>query len=462
MIDPNTYVPANVSDKEWNRTKCDKYDYLIAVFCGGAAGLIDIFFVGDPLSSLLGKSVDKAADGFVQKAAQFFWKHDPRKKGKPKKMPESLTQCISYLEQAFPVNYDARFAQDLDVKSDVLSGMRPINHHLFSLAHSPDIIGIVFSIINQFMGYASFVDKGKIIHAIPTKQSKAIPYLQGSDLPSMLFCGFVNWIGHLISDIVGSSSTRQAGKIGRGAGIPIPFYELFLSCDFGDIDGKTLSETMISVYESGYDLRFGVTMAIPVLVEEMMIRILWLVRQKFFRHKTWQESIPSSKHADLRIMLIVGNATLCAIDGIDAAARGFATEGNIITFVCHLNLVGWARLVTLVLKELVLRFGPIIKDIISIFMRSVIETLTPREKERIRGFYSRLERYDAYLDTLYIEFVKQVEIEYAELYLEIDGTFNPDYTVEIQAQHSIRLAEVCGVDDDKIIRNHSQLDDMFM
>ncbi len=461
MIDSNAYTPAEVRKDEWRTAKCDKYDYLIAAFCGGAAGLVDVFFVGDPASSLLGGSVDKAADGFVKKAAQFFWKNDTRASGRPKKMPESLVQCISYLEQAFPVNYDARYAADLAVEEGVLEGMRPLNHHLLSLAHSPDVIGMIFSIIDQYMGYASFVDNGSIIHAVPKKLSGAIPYLQGTNLPSMIFCGFVNWIGHLMSDLAGSSSTRQPGKTGRGAGLPIPFYELFLACDFGDLDGKTLSETMISVFENGYDARFGLTMAIPVLIEELMIRVLWMIRQKFMRKKSWSESLPSAKHADLRIMLLVGNATLCAIDGADAAVRGFASGGNVVVFICHLNLVGWARLVTLVLKELVIRLGPVVKKALAKFVDDVLSILTPEEKNRIREMYARLAEYDAYLDMLYAEFVLQIEKEYTELYSEINETFDPNNSSAEQAAHSVRLAGLCGVEENKIVKDHSRLDELF-
>lgn len=463
MIDEKVYVSQNVKKEEWAKAKCDKYDYMIAVFCGGIAGLVDVFFVGDPLSSTLGKSVDKVADRFVKKAAQLFWEKDKRPvKAKGKNRPESLVQCISYLEQAFPVNYDARYAKDLVVEDGVLAGMWSKNHHLFSLAHSPDPIGLIFSIIDQFMGYASFVDGGKIIHVVPRKTSGAIPYMQGSNLPSMIFCGFVNWIGHLISDLVGSSSTRRKGKGGRGAGIPIPFYELFLFCDFGDIDGKTIAETAIKVFEEGYDFRFGITMAIPVVMEEMMIKVIWMIRQKLIRKKTWQESIPSSSHADLRIMLIVGNSTLCLVDGVDAAVHGLAEGGNVVCFICHLNLVGWARLVMLVLKELTIRVGPIINQVLNNFVESVSDILTSREKQRITDFYGRIAHYDQYLDLLFVEFVKQVELEYEELYLEIQETFLEEKSYECRAEHSVKLAEVAGVPQDKIIKDRKQLDDLFL
>lgn len=40
----------NNSDKKilLYHDKCDKFDYLTAVGCGAIAGLVDIFFVGDP------------------------------------------------------------------------------------------------------------------------------------------------------------------------------------------------------------------------------------------------------------------------------------------------------------------------------------------------------------------------------------------------------------------------------
>ncbi len=462
MIDEKQCTPVNVDADDWSKAKCDKYDYMIAAFCGGAAGLVDVFFVGDPLTSILGKQVDNIADGFVKKAAHLFWRNDQRTTGKNKKMPQTLEQCISYLEQAFPVNYDARYAKDLAVEEGVLSGMRPMNHHLLSLAHNPDPIGLIFSIINQFMGYATFIDKGKIIHVLPQKTPGAVPYMQGSNLPSMLFCGFVNWIGHLLSDLTGSSSTRRVGKTNRGAGIPLPFYELFLLCDFGDFDGKTFSETMISVFEDGYDARFGVTMAIPVVLNELMIKVIWMVRQKFIRRKSWQESIPTSKHADLRIMLIVGNAALCLVDGADAAIHGIA-KGNLVTFICHLNLVGWVRLVMLILKELRIRFGSVIDKTINEFVNKILtDVQTPAEKERIKSFYSRLDKYDKHLAELFVEFVAEVEKEYQELYYEIEATFDENQTSKYRAEHSVKLAQVSGVNEDRIVKNRKDLDDLFM
>ena len=227
---------------------------------------------------------------------------------------------------------------------------------------------------------------------------------------------------------------------------------MFLFCDFGDIDGKTISQTMISVFEEGYDARFGATMAIPVVLNELMIKVIWMIRQKFVRKKTWQESIPTSKHADLRIMLIVGDATLCLVDGADAAVHGVA-EGNVISFICHLNLVGWTRLIMLVLKELRIRYGSVVVEAINQFVSRMMEDIqSPAEKKKIQEFYSRLEIYDKYLAELLTEFVAQIEKEYQELYCEIEATFDETSTRIERAEHSVKLARLSGVSEERIVK----------
>ena len=339
--------------------KCDKYDYLIAAFCGLSAGIIDAFFVGAPGTSVLGNKVDVAADIFVQRAAQIFWRFDSRDH-RPRKMPESLTQSISYLEQAFPVPYDARYAVDLEVAEGVLSGMTPKSHHLMSLAHSPDIIGLIFSIIDQFSNMGSFIDHGKIIRACPARTSNAIPYLQGNDTISRLFCGCINWLGHMLSDIAGSSSTRQQGKTGRGMGIPIPFYELFLLCDLSSFDGPSFAEIAINVFERGYDLRHGATLAIPIMLNEFMVRVLWSIKRKVYHGYAWKNCVPTDSHPDLRCMLLVSEGALCLIDGVDAVVRA---NGNLIEFILRLNLVAWFKLILMIFKEIAIRYNFTYEDL---------------------------------------------------------------------------------------------------
>lgn len=478
MIDPSDHKPETVSHKEWLETKCDKYDYMIAASCGALAGLVDVLFVGgfdgkgiggNKSNSLLGKAADNTADNLVIKVAGVYWTIDS-KKGKPKKKPENLVQSISYLERTFRIGYDARYAKDLRVKTDVLADMSPTNHHIMSLAHCPDPIGLVFSIIDQFTGKASFVNDGKIIRVVPKKTDGVIPYLQGNNLPSKLFCGFVNWLGHLMSDLVGSSSTRRktvakvipgtVPKNGRGAGIPIPFYELFLFCDFTGADGKKVSDIMIDVFEQGYDARFGMAMAVPVLLEELFIRAIWVLRRKFGYKLPWSKCLPTKEHADLRIMLLVGNSTLCLVDGIDAGIRGI-TQGNIVSFICHLNLIGWARLTMLVLQEMVLDDG-IIRKKLTLFINDILNAATLEEKRLIIEFKYQLELFEKEQDRLFKMFMEQIEAEYEELYREIEATFDTDNSIEDRAQHSVAMAQLAGVSEDKIIHNLDELDELFL
>ena len=437
--------------------RLDKYDYMIAGFCGAAAGVIDALFVKSPEFSFLGKQTDKIQDDIVIKAAQLFWQNDPREeKDKPKKIPVTLVQCISYLEQAFPVPYDARYAKDLNVADGVLKGMEYRNHHLLSLAHSPDLIGLIFSIIDQYSGLATFVDRGKVIRVEPAKRSGAVPYLQGTNMPSMIFCGFVNWIGHLLSDCVGASSTRRKG--GRGAGIPIPFYELFLSANIGDFDGKTFAEIMIKVFEKGYDFRFGAAMAIPVMLEELFIKVLWAVRQKFYRRKSLPECIPTAEHADLRMMLLIGNGTLCAIDGVDAAIRG---KGSLVVTICHLNLMGWARLVTLAFSELKIKYGPVVTQGLHNYVVAAGGLLPFSDQREIQRFSNRLSASEKSLQEEYCLYVEQIECEYRQWCAAVDAAKDENLTAKERMNSSAQMADTFGVEEDRILRNESDLRKYF-
>ena len=481
MVDEKAYLPDKVTNEEWAHEKCDKYDYMIAAACGAAAGAIDVFFVGDPSSSVLGRASDQIADKFVKKAAQLAWDHDPRTKegaqealerygdksarkywnnysnsaNKPKERPESLKDCIHYLEQAFIVPYDAQYAKKLNVDDpSVLAHMSTNNHHVMSLSHDTSIVGLIFSIIDQFHEYGSFIDNGHIIHLYPVKD-RGIPYLQGSNLPSRIFCGFVNWLGHQISDLAGSS-----GAAGRGTGLPMPFYNLLLLCNFGDLDGNTFAETMIQVFEKGYDFRFGAAMAIPVIVNDLMVRVCWVIRQRFFKHRPWAECVPTSKHADLRVMLLIGNATLCVIDGADAAVHG-VMAGNVVTFVLHLNLLAWGRLVRLVLKELAIRLNPKIAEAMQKFYQNFIAGLEAKERQLIGEYYARMRELDESLAQMLSELKEQVDKEYALFVRDMEMTFFAQRLPEDRANSSIQLARHAGVDEGQIIHDDDELNAFF-
>lgn len=452
MIDENEYSPAEVKKEEWTHAKCDKYDYMIATFCGAAAGLVDILFVGAPGISKLSSFTDTAADELVKKAAKLSgWKPKPGNEN-------NVASAIGFFERNYSVNYDQKSTTEVDG----LFNMAAKNHHYKSLSHSPDPIGLFFSILDQFMNKSSFLSDGQLIR-INTSDMESP--LKGGNFPAKLFSGFCNWLGHIMSDMAGSSGNRGPNSTGRGTGISIPFMELFQLCDFGKLqvrkDRQTLAVVMTRVFQEGYDLRLGAAMAIPVLMEELMIKAIWVIRQRFFEKKEWSECIPTKQHADLRIMLIVGNSTLCLIDGTDAAVHGIVEGGNVMTFILHLNYVAWARLTMLVLRELRIRLGPVIADVLRKFEEAILYTVTPKERVVIQQFYDRMQQLDVSLEILLREFIIQVEQEYQLIYHEIEETFSSKNSSAVQAEHSVELAKACGVDDSKIMKSNKDLDNFF-
>lgn len=330
--------------KEKNR--CDKFDYLVAAGCGVIGGLVDVFFVGAPGASTLGNWTDEQVD----EAVKFF----ARQKGwSPRAGQEdNVKSAIGFFERgvntkkqvSHAVNYDHRYAAEVE---NAFS-MSTKNHHMKSLAHSPDVVGWFFSVLNQFTSTATFISNGQMI-TIATDTFE----LQGGNFAAKVFCGTANWLWHLASDVAGSS-----GAANRGSGIVMPFYELFGLCDFGRFnvgkDKQTLAEIAVRAFQEGYDFRFGVAQAIPVLLTNCLIRLIWALRSHFQYKRPLKECIPTARHEDLRIMLLVGNGTLCVIDGADAAIR---SGGNFLAFFMRLNLVAWCRFVKLVLKEICLRVG---------------------------------------------------------------------------------------------------------
>ena len=314
--------------------QCDKYDYLIAGTCGVIGGLIDVFFVGIPGEGKLTKVADSAVDSAVEKFASACGWQGGKEGG------DSTKSAISYLERNFKVNYDQATTFGKNGTDGAVKNLSPKNHHLKSLGHSPDLVGLFFSILNQFTETSTFISNGQII-TIDTETHE----LKGGNFIAKVFSGFANWLGHLFSDMAGSS-----GASGRGAGIPIPFYNLLLLLDVGEFGQHRQSFATVAtqVFEKGYDLRHGVAMAIPVLITELLTRLMWASKQRFYHKKPWMECIPSASNPELRRMLLVAHGTLCLIDAGDAALK---SGGDMVQLLLRTNLIGWARFGTLALKE---------------------------------------------------------------------------------------------------------------
>jgi len=325
----------------YNKASCDKYDYMLAGTCGMIAGLIDIVFVGMPKQGILGKKADEAVDGAVKQFAKVLgWKG-------PKADRDPTASAIGFLEGKFKVNYDQThtYKSGKMGTDGLVKNLYPGNHHVKSLAHSPDLIGLFFSILNQFNNTSTFVSDGKLV-TIDTETFE----LNGGNFIAKIFAGFCNWFGHLLSDVAGSSGAR--GNESRGSGIPMPFYSLLQFLEVGEF-GKhrdSFAKVSVKVFEQGYDFRHGVALAIPVLLSELLTRVCWAFKQRFYHRQDWINCVPSAAVPELRRMLLVSHGTLCLVDGVDAGLR---SGGDIVQFMLRANVIAWARFGTVAAKEVV-------------------------------------------------------------------------------------------------------------
>ncbi len=429
---------------DWARAKCDKYDYLISVFCGAVAGLVDILFVGAPGQSRLSNLTDAATDGLVKKFARMNgWSPSAGQ-------TDNVGSAIGFLERNYRVNYEHTSTVSVGGKFP----MTTQNHHYKSLGHSPDIVGLFFSILDQFTNKASYMSGGQLIRV---DSSDPDFRLQGSNPISMLFCGFCNWLGHIMSDIAGSSGSRGRGSTGRGSGLPIPFSEMFLLCDFGKFrvgqDRQALGVVMTRAFQEGYDARFGAAMAIPVILQDLMIRVLWALKTHYYAGKDWRECVPTEAHADLRIMLLVGSGTLCLIDGAHAA---IVSGGNALAFVLHMNLIAWSRLALLVFRELWIRFGPIVDGAVAEFL----STMGLADQYALKQYYQRLGTLKKQLNRDLQEFTVSVEKEYRVFLADLNYVMNPESAPpQKRLEKSVQIARRSNVSNDRIFEKTDELDD---
>lgn len=316
---------------------CDKYDYLLAAGCGAIGGLIDIVFVGAPGETGLSDKADKTVDKCVERFAKLNGWQGAREGS------DETKSAIGFLERKYKINYDQTSSNSPNLKVGTDGQVKDLstkNHHIRSLAHSPDLVGLIFSIYNQFTSTTSFYDDGRVI----TINSESFE-LEGHTVIAKIFAGFCNWLGHLFSDVAGSSGAK-----GRGSGIPIPFFSLLQFIDVGEFGKHKQSFATICVkaFEQGYDFRHGVAMAVPVVLTEVMTRLCWSVKQRVYHQKPWSECIPSGSIPELRRMLLVSHGTLVLADAADAGIR---SGGNFLEFLLRSNVIAWMRFANIGLKE---------------------------------------------------------------------------------------------------------------
>ena len=153
------YNELNVHIKESLETikkltpECDKMDYVLSVTCGALCGVIDVFLVGKPGESPIGNITDKWFEERTKDFAKLCgWENNGK----------GISSAIAHLEKKFKVPYDQRGAGDA---ASFIFDLSPTNHHFKSLAHNPTLLGLFFSILDQFStpNQSHFVTGGELI-----------------------------------------------------------------------------------------------------------------------------------------------------------------------------------------------------------------------------------------------------------------------------------------------------------
>jgi len=420
---------------------CDKIDYALAASSGALCGLIDVFLVGKPETSPLGDITD---NWFENRTCDFAklsgWK--PQK-------GETAQSAIDFLERKYKIPYDQRGCGDAGGE---VFGLNPKNHHFKSLGHNPTLVGLFFSILDQFTNSSHFVSEGRMIELV---NADGEFQLKGHSIPSKIWCGFTNWFGHLISDVSGASGSSSRGS--RGMGIPSPLWawsnsiiaiknKLGLNASSFD---KSFNDIALELYNQGYDARFQTAQAIPVFINGLLVRLMYLVRRlvKYYNDTPksevsitvlWTNCKPYGNPTVER-MLTVAHGTFVLVDVGDASIRAIAKgygEFNPVEFFLRLNLIGIGRFA-------ISLYGEAKREI----------NLYKTEKRAQRA------KIDKTITEEYIEELKVLRDKYDDkkLLSFVDDLENGYY--KIAFEKSVVLAEKRGVEQP--LKNKDDIDNYF-
>ena len=419
--------------------ECDMLDYVLAVSSGVVCGMIDVFLVGFPEDSKLGA----VTDGFFDNAVTSFAKRCGWKTKDGGRT--DVKSAIGFLERKFGVPYDQT---SVGGAARSVFSLSTRDHHYKSLGHNPNIAGLVFSIIDQFSNSSHFVSDGNLFELAGADGGFS---LGGNCVPAKLWAAVVNWFGHLLSDVAGSSGCR-----GRGMGLPAPFMNWIndmialkaaLGISSSDFE-KNLNAVAMNIYKKGFDVRFTAAQTIPVLMNEALTRLCFSVRRMFLYLKNtsagdrsfpvlWKTCEPFS-NATVKRMLTASHGTFCLLDISGAAVKGSLT-GNGAGFLMCLNVPGLERFA-------VSLFGEGRRS----FLRHRVETDNAsliEESRILEEYISGLKALSAYYDDgMLLTFVD--DLKKSSAYREALGK-------------TVSLAEKRGVSGDRILRTVDDIDRYF-
>lgn len=367
----------------------DALCYVAAISSGALAGILDIVFVGSFDFDSAKKSVDAAFDNFVHERAKDVKISDEickyKKKMADKGLPvdkDKIETIKAGIENDFKKNpnkassirlLEKHFGLPSDSVWDPKDGITAKSHHLDDLCHHPSVLGLACSILMQFTEKATFSNSLGLKITYSVEKSEFI----GEGIKEKIIAGTINWLGHLVSDMAGSSSSAVKGNAGMG--LPGPLMTSLKEFSSLPIMRKTPLPKLLNDLFTKDNAIFGKyrldmrselaigkelsKQAIPVFINEILVRSFYFIRGLITYARTahsikeipWDRVIPFGNRTIERMMTI-SLGTMEVIDMTEAAIQGIVEggkTGNVYagiavffkTFALRINYVGIGRLV---------------------------------------------------------------------------------------------------------------------
>lgn len=310
---------------------------------------------------------------------------------------KALQRAIKKLEETYKIPSDNLFTG-----ADI--GVDATTHHLDDLAHHPTVLGLVaavagtlfrigiFSnkagkwaikfanvdkkemlqmwipvIVSGILTWLLFVVKSKYKDEIDSRLPKPIQKLivALAQVPAAITVLTIanNWLGHLTSDMAGSSTSSRMGR--DGMGIPGLFVSMFKEISsIPPLNLTPLPSVVNEIFSNQrFDMRHELALlselgrqAIPVILGDITVRTFYFIRRlvielkehKDLKSVNWRNVVPFNNRTIAR-MLTVESGTFTAVDLMDAAIRSAVEVGPPVSpvfwskFVLKVNFVGIGR-----------------------------------------------------------------------------------------------------------------------
>ncbi len=280
----------------------DGWDYAIGGGVGLFCGILDVLFVKKPL---------KPTIDFEQQANGLFnqWSQNSINK----LIPPELSKL---LEKKFKIGgADARLSEDLLFENS--DKFNPINHRFKALSHDP-VLALFIGALDVMNGTCTIIDNGSI---------KVLDTLRGSIGDYNFFNALGMMLGHLASDF-----NTPSGAGNRGMGIPAPLMSLFGGLKGVRIGNQDIADLAEFMYIKGYDARHFLTMSIPVLINEVLIRVLFIIKEmKENRrgfYEVFKETLPFNLSHRFRMVLNISYGTMVAVNAGKVALTNNILDAN--------------------------------------------------------------------------------------------------------------------------------------